>query len=398
MAMSETNENSLKFEADVLDVYKTFDEMGLNDNILRGVYSYGFEKPSIIQQMGIVPMMSGKDIIAQAQSGTGKTGTFTISILHRIVFEELVPQAMIIVPTRELAQQIKKVMTSIGEYSKIKVLALIGGTDIRSDIYALKDGVHVIVGTPGRIYDMINRGNLKLEQLKVLVLDEADQMLDRGFKDQIYEIFKTGIPKETQIALFSATWTKDSEEISKKFMTAPVRIMLQKENLTLEGIKQYKILLKKEEFKFGVLLDLYQALSLKQTIIYCNNKKKVEDLALNLTEQKMSVTILHGDMTQTEREKIMTDFHKGTARILITTDLLARGIDVQQLSLVINYDIPNNRENYIHRIGRTGRFGRKGVALNFVTEKEESLLKDIETFYSTVVHDLPDNLTGIFDV
>jgi translation initiation factor 4A len=318
--------------------------------------------------------------------------------MHRIVFEELVPQAMIIVPTRELAQQINKVITSIGEYSKVKVLSLIGGTDIRSDIYSLKDGVHIIVGTPGRIYDMISRGNLKLEQLKVLVLDEADQMLDRGFKDQIYEIFKTGIPKETQIALFSATWTKDSEEISKKFMTDPVRIMLQKENLTLEGIKQYKILLKKEEFKFGVLLDLYQTLSLKQTIIYCNNKKKVEDLALNLGEQKMSVTILHGDMTQTEREKIMTDFHKGVARILITTDLLARGIDVQQLSLVINYDIPNNRENYIHRIGRTGRFGRKGVALNFVTEKEESLLKDIESFYGTIVHDLPDNLSGIFDI
>jgi translation initiation factor 4A len=398
MALLEMNENSLKFEADVLDVYKSFDEMGLNESILRGVYSYGFEKPSIIQQMGIVPMMSGKDIIAQAQSGTGKTGTFTISILHRIVYEELVPQAMIIVPTRELAQQIKKVMSSIGEYSKVKVLALIGGTDIRSDIYALKDGVHVIVGTPGRIYDMINRGNLNLAQLKVLVLDEADQMLDRGFKDQIYEIFKTGIPKETQIALFSATWTKDSEEISKKFMTSPARIMLQKENLTLEGIKQYKILLKKEEFKFGVLLDIYQALSLKQTIIYCNNKKKVEDLALNLTEHKMSMTVLHGDMSQTEREKIMTEFHKGSVRILITTDLLARGIDVQQLSLVINYDIPNNRENYIHRIGRTGRFGRKGVALNFVTEKEESLLKDIETFYNTVVQDLPDNLSGIFDV
>jgi translation initiation factor 4A len=397
MALLEMNENSLKFEADVLDAYKTFDEMGLNENILRGIYSYGFEKPSTIQQIGIVPMMAGKDIIAQAQSGTGKTGTFTISILHRIKYEELVPQALVIVPTRELAQQIKKVMTCIGEYSKVKVLALIGGTDIRSDIYALKDGVHIIVGTPGRIYDMINRGILKLEQLKVLVLDEADQMLDRGFKEQIHEIFKTGIPSETQVALFSATWTKDSEEMAKKFMSEPVRIMLQKENLTLEGIKQYKILLKKEEFKFGVLLDIYQALSLKQTIIYCNNKKKVEDVALNLTEHKMSMTVLHGDMSQTEREKIMAEFHKGAVRILITTDLLARGIDVQQLSLVINYDIPNNRENYIHRIGRTGRFGRKGVALNFVTEKEESLLKDIEIFYNTVVQDLPDNLSGIFD-
>jgi translation initiation factor 4A len=220
--------------------------MKLKDEILRGIYAYGFEKPSPIQQQAIVPIIQKKDIIAQAQSGTGKTGTFTISILQRINFNEQSPQALIIVPTRELAQQIQKVISSIGTYCKIKVLALIGGTDVRTDIYALKDGVHVIVGTPGRIYDMINRDVFKLDKLEMLILDEADQMLDRGFKDQIYEIFRRGLPNTTQIALFSATWTKESQELANKFMSNPVKIMVKKEKLTLEGIRQYKILLKKE--------------------------------------------------------------------------------------------------------------------------------------------------------
>jgi translation initiation factor 4A len=387
-----------EFVPDIIDTYESFDEMKLKDEILRGIYAYGFEKPSPIQQQAIVPIIQKKDIIAQAQSGTGKTGTFTISILQRINFNEQSPQALIIVPTRELAQQIQKVISSIGTYCKIKVLALIGGTDVRTDIYALKDGVHVIVGTPGRIYDMINRDVFKLDKLEMLILDEADQMLDRGFKDQIYEIFRRGLPNTTQIALFSATWTKESQELANKFMSNPVKIMVKKEKLTLEGIRQYKILLKKEEFKFGVLLDLYKAISIKQSIIYCNNRKKVEDLVSNLTEYKISMICLHGDMAQSEREKIMKDFASGSARILITTDLLARGIDLQQLSLVINYDIPNNRENYIHRIGRTGRFGRKGVALNFITEKDESLLKDIEQFYNTSISELPDNINVLFDI
>lgn len=302
---------------DVLEKFETFDEMGLSDDVLRGVYSFGFEKPSPIQQLAIVPMIKGNDVIAQAQSGTGKTGTFTISILQRINFNELVPQALIIVPTRELAQQIKEVITRVGEYCKVKIAALIGGTDIRSDLYTLKDGVHVIVGTPGRIYDMINRNALDISKLKALVLDEADQMLERGFKEQIHEIFNKGVPGDTQIGLFSATWTKDSDEIAKKFMRNPTRIMIQREKLTLEGIKQYKIALKKEEFKFGVLLDIYKAISIKQSIIYCNNRKRVEDLAMNLNEYKISMTILHGDMSQTERERIMKEFRSGTVLSLI---------------------------------------------------------------------------------
>ena len=393
----ESQENT-EFVPDVIDIYENFDDMKLKDEILRGVYAFGFEKPSPIQQQAIVPIIQGKDIIAQAQSGTGKTGTFTISILQRIDFNELNLQALIIVPTRELAQQIQKVISNIGTYCKIKVMSVIGGTDVRTDMYSLKDGVHIVVGTPGRIYDMINREVLKLDKLKMLILDEADQMLDRGFKDQIYEIFRKGLPNSTQIALFSATWTMESQEIANKFMSNPTKIMVKKEKLTLDGIKQYKILLKKEEFKFGVLLDLYKAISIKQSIIYCNNRKKVEDLVANLNEYKISMICLHGDMPQSERERIMKEFSSGSARILITTDLLARGIDLQQLSLVINYDIPNNRENYIHRIGRTGRFGRKGVALNFITDKDESLLNDIEQFYNTTISELPENINVLFDV
>ena len=199
--MATSDETVNEFIPDVLEKFETFDDMGLSDGVLRGVYSFGFEKPSPIQQLAIVPMIKGHDVIAQAQSGTGKTGTFTISILQRINISEVVPQALIIVPTRELAQQIKQVITSIGDYSKVKVVALIGGTDIRADLYTLKDGVHVAVGTPGRIYDMINRGILDITKLKVLVLDEADQMLDRGFKEQIHEIFNKGIPGDTHIGL-----------------------------------------------------------------------------------------------------------------------------------------------------------------------------------------------------
>jgi len=395
---STKNDNVTEFVPDIIDTFESFDDMSLDDNILRGIYAYGFEKPSPIQQQAIVPIIKGKDIIAQAQSGTGKTGTFTISILQRINLNELNTQALIIVPTRELAVQIQKVINGIGAYCKVKTMALIGGTDVRSDISTLKEGVHVIVGTPGRIYDMINRDVFKLDKLKLLILDEADQMLDRGFKDQIYEIFKKGLPNSTQIALFSATWTVESQEIANKFMQNPTKIMVKKEKLTLEGIKQYKILLKKEEFKFGVLLDLYKAISIKQSIIYCNNRKKVDDLVVNLNEYKISMACIHGDMPQCEREKIMKEFISGSARILITTDLLARGIDLQQLSLVINYDIPNNRENYIHRIGRTGRFGRKGIALNFITDKDEAHLNDIEKFYNTQIVELPDNLSVIFDM
>jgi translation initiation factor 4A len=265
------------------------------------------------------------------------------------------------------------------------------------DINALKNGQHIVVGTPGRIYDMINRNVLILNNLKMLILDEADQMLDRGFKAQIYEIFNLGIPEETQIGLFSATWTPEADEIAKKFMRNPVVIKVQKDALTLDGIKQFKVDVKNEEYKYGVLVDLYRVISIKQAVIFCNLKKKIDEVAAKLKADNLSMICLHGEMEQKERDKIMKEFRNGTTRILLTTDLLARGIDIQQVSLVINYDIPNNKEMYIHRIGRSGRFGRKGVAINFVTDKEAPALADIESHYQTSISELPSDLDTVMN-
>jgi translation initiation factor 4A len=377
-------------------IYESFDNMSLKEDLLRGIYAYGFERPSAIQQRAIKPVIDGYDVIAQAQSGTGKTGTFSISILERIDINDLNCQALIIGPTRELAQQTQKVISSLGDYMKVKVHSFVGGNSIREDIRILQDGIHIAVGTPGRIYDMIQRNVLNLNKLKIFVLDEADQMLDIGFKEQIYEIFSCGISSNAQIALFSATMPADVLELTTKFMKNPIRILVKKEELTLDGIKQFYIGMEKEEHKFDTLVDLYQNLSITQAIIYCNSRNRVEQLADALKNKNFTCSMTHGSMEQRERELIMKEFRAGASRVLITTDLLSRGIDIQQVSLVINYDIPNNRESYIHRIGRSGRFGRKGVTINMVTQREQLLLKDIETFYNTCIQELPADIKSLF--
>ncbi|GMT34962.1 hypothetical protein PFISCL1PPCAC_26259, partial [Pristionchus fissidentatus] len=375
-------------------VYETFDDMKLKETLLRGIYAFGFEKPSAIQQRAIVPCTTGRDVIAQAQSGTGKTATFSVSILQRI--DETLPhlQALVMAPTRELAQQIQKVMCALGDFMNIKVHACIGGTSIRDDLRKLEEGVHVIVGTPGRVNDMINRGVLRTDGIKMFVLDEADEMLSRGFKDQIYEAFKT-MPQEVQVVLLSATMPADVLEVTQRFMRDPIRILVKKEELTLEGIRQFYINVDKDEWKFGTLCDLYAAVNVTQAVIFCNTRRRVEQLTDQMTKKQHTVSCLHGDMEQGERDQIMREFRSGSSRVLITTDLLARGIDVQQVSLVINYDLPSNRENYIHRIGRSGRFGRKGVAINFVTEQDKRQLQDIETFYTTIIEEMPMNIADL---
>ena len=398
MASQQLTPETLQDENEIIESYDSFDSMDLDENILRGIYAYGFERPSAIQKIAIVPILKGNDVIAQAQSGTGKTGTFTISILGKINFKMLEPQALIIVPVRELALQIANVIEQIGSYCDAKVYCCIGGQDVRGDEEALRRGKHVIVGTPGRIYHMIKNGSISLNNIKLLIIDEADAMLEKGFKAQLYEIFKMGFPEAMQIALFSATLTPQTLDIADKFMRKPLKIQVKKEEVNLAGIQQYKINMSKDEHKFATLLDLYKFISVKQAIIYCNNKNKVVSLAAELTDHKLSMTFMHGEMTQEERNKIMGDFRLGTFRILITTDLLARGIDIQQISLVINYDIPMNRENYIHRIGRTGRYGRKGIALNFITDRDAAQVADIESFYAISIAELPANINGIFDV
>ena len=377
-----------------LHVYETFDDMDLKEDILRGIYSYGFEVPSSIQQRAIKPLIEGKDMIAQSQSGTGKTATFTIGCLERVDIKVMKPQIIVLAPNRELAMQIFKVFESINEYYGVKGGLIMGGTNLKDNFRLLDEGVQYIVGTPGRVFDMLKRYAIVTDKIKTFVLDEADEMLSRGFKEQIYEIFQY-IPKESQICLFSATMPDMALDLTKKFMRDPIRILIDKENLTLEGIKQYYLGVEQENWKVATLYDLYEKLSISQSIIFVNSKRKADFLKVQLEENEYTVDCIHGDLTQNERNEIMDDFRNGKSRILITTDIIARGIDVQSVSIVINYDIPRYREIYIHRIGRSGRFGRKGIAINFVTEREYENLKDIQDFYQTEILPLPENIKDL---
>jgi translation initiation factor 4A len=385
-------EGSEEKGADMVTNYEkitsSFDDMNLREDLLRGIYAYGFEKPSAIQQRAIVPILTGVDTIAQAQSGTGKTATFSISTLQLIDLKQIRTQALILAPTRELAQQIQKVVRALGDFLNITSHACIGGTLVRDDIRTLQQGVQVVVGTPGRVYDMINRQALTLASVILFVLDEADEMLSRGFKDQIYDIFQH-MPPKVQVCLFSATMPEEILDISTRFMRDPIRILVKKDELTLEGIKQFYVAVEKEDWKLETLCDLYETLTITQAIIYCNTRRKVDWLTDKMGQRDFTVSSMHGDMSSQERELIMKEFRSGSSRVLITTDLLARGIDVQQVSLVINYDLPGNRENYIHRIGRSGRFGRKGVAINFVTNDDVRAMREIEAFYNTEIQEMP---------
>merc|ERR1712084_216818 len=376
------------------EITETFDDMELREDLLRGIYAYGFEKPSAIQQKAVKPMMLGRDVIAQAQSGTGKTATFSIAILQRIDPANKNVQALILAPTRELAQQIQKVVIALGDYMQAKCHACIGGTNVRDDIRSLEQGVHIVVGTPGRVYDMINRRALKPEDIALFVLDEADEMLSRGFKDQIYEVFRY-LDSKVQVGLFSATMPNEVLELTQKFMRDPIRILVKRDELTLEGIRQFYIAVEKEEWKLDTLCDLYETLTITQAIIYCNTRRKVDRLQDEMLKRDFTVSTMHADMDQNERNLVMREFRSGSSRVLISTDLLARGIDVQQVSLVINYDLPQNMENYIHRIGRSGRFGRKGVAINFVTNNDVRSMKDIERYYHTQIEEMPMDIADM---
>jgi len=276
----------------------------------------------------------------------------------------------------------------------VQVHACIGGTSVGEDIKKLENGVHVVSGTPGRVFDMIRRHKLITRDIQLLVLDEADEMLSKGFKEQIYDVYRY-LPPKTQVLLVSATLPQEVLEMTDKFMSDPIRILVKRDEITLEGIKQFFVAVEKEDWKFDTLCDLYDTVTITQAVIFCNTKKKVDFLTDKMRQFNFTVASMHGDMPQGERDQIMTRFRAGEVRVLITTDILARGIDVQQVSLVINYDLPTNRENYIHRIGRSGRFGRKGVAINFVKNDEISILRDIEQFYSTQIDEMPMNVADL---
>ncbi|KAH0392412.1 ATP-dependent RNA helicase fal1, partial [Aureobasidium melanogenum] len=375
-------------------VAPTFEAMHLKENLLRGIYAYGYESPSAVQSRAIVQICKGRDTIAQAQSGTGKTATFSISILQVIDTAVRETQALVLSPTRELATQIQSVVMALGDYMNVQCHACIGGTNVGEDIRKLDHGQHVVSGTPGRVADMIRRRNLRTRNIKMLVLDEADELLNRGFREQIYDVYRY-LPPATQVVVVSATLPYDVLDMTTKFMTDPVRILVKRDELTLEGLKQYFIAVEKEEWKFDTLCDLYDTLTITQAVIFCNTRRKVDWLTDKMREANFTVSSMHGEMPQKERDSIMQDFRQGNSRVLISTDVWARGIDVQQVSLVINYDLPSNRENYIHRIGRSGRFGRKGVAINFVTSEDVRILRDIELYYSTQIDEMPMNVADL---
>lgn len=383
----------IETSADV-SVVPTFDAMGLKEDLLRGIYSYGFEKPSAIQQRAIVPLIKGRDLIAQSQSGTGKTAVFSIGTLQSLDLATTETQALILSPTRELAEQTQKVILTIGEYMSVKCHACIGGKSIGEDIRRLESGVHVVSGTPGRVFDMLRRRHLKTRAIKLLVIDEADEMLNRGFVEQIYDIYRW-LPPSTQVVLISATMPKEVLDMTHKFMNEPVRVLVKRDELTLEGIKQFFVAVEREDWKFDTLCDLYDTLTITQAVIFCNTQTKVDWLAGKMREANFTVSSMHGGMPQKERDAIMADFRAGASRVLIATDVWGRGLDVQQVSLVINYDLPNNRELYIHRIGRSGRFGRKGVAINFVKNDDVRILRDIEQYYSTQIDEMPMNVADL---
>ncbi|CAG60375.1 TIF1 [Nakaseomyces glabratus] len=390
--MTQLDESQIETNYDKV-VYE-FDDMNLNEKLLRGVFGYGFNKPSAIQQRAIMPIIEGNDVLAQAQSGTGKTGTFSIAALQRIDPAIKAPQALMLAPTRELALQIQKVVMALGFHMDIKVHACIGGTSFVEDAEGLRDA-QIVVGTPGRVFDNIQRRKFKVDNIKMFILDEADEMLSTGFKEQIYQIF-TMLPPTTQVVLLSATMPRDVLEVTAKFMQNPVRILVKKDELTLEGIKQFYVNVEEEQFKYDCLTDLYDSISVTQAVIFCNTRRKVEELTQRLTADNFTVSSIYSDLPQQERDTIMKEFRSGSSRILISTDLLARGIDVQQVSLVINYDLPTNKENYIHRIGRGGRFGRKGVAINFIVNEDVQALRELEQFYSTQIEELPSDIGTLF--
>ena len=397
MDMPVSEQQAPDFVANWEERIDDFDHMDLAPNLLHGVYSYGFKHPSEIQSLAIKPIGLRRSVIAQAQSGTGKTGAFAIGILNNIVLSAPETQALVLAPTRELAEQIYTFFTEIGSRLEgLQVRLFKGGASVEQDRQNASANPHIAVATPGRAIDLINTGHLRTDSLTMLCLDEADQMLAGNFVDQVSEIFRFVRP-ETQILLFSATIPVPVFNIMKQFMKDPVKILVRAEQLTLEGIRQFYVNVMEEQYKFPTLIDIYGQLSIQKAVIFANSKKTVDELQAAFEDQKFSVSAIHAGLSQSDRDRIMQRFRKGEARVLIATDLLARGIDVQQITLVINYELPKSVEQYLHRIGRSGRYGRKGVAINICTAADMRDISTLTQHYQTNIEELPNDIAKIVD-
>jgi superfamily II DNA/RNA helicase len=396
----------------------SFEEIQLRETTLRGVYAYGWEKPSNIQQQALVPMLSGRDMVLQACAGSGKTGVFAIGAIEKVKPDVKAPQVLIISPTRELSVQTYNIICKLGAYAGISV-AMHRGCGNKNRIDEKLSGVErasgymsygeadkyreqIVVATPGRLLDIMRRRQLNISTIKLLILDEADELLSPAneFQTTIRDILGF-IPttKTYQTIVVSATLPNDVMSLVSQITNNPIKILVKNEELPLDGIKQYYVVLDQEEDKLLCLIDIYSNISIQQSIIFVNRKDKIDYIYEKMKEQGFTVSCIHGTMSQAERDSIMDSFRRGVTRVLIATDLLARGIDVQSVSTVFNYDLPNNKENYIHRIGRSGRYGRKGIAINFVLEpsgNKPKSIHELENFYGCNILPLPqlETLTG----
>jgi len=386
--------SSASASASVIKEFNKWEDLEhLDANLLRGIYAYGFDNPSIIQQKSILSFFDRKDMIAQAQSGTGKTGAFSVGVLQNIDTSAKKVQAIILAPTRELAKQIHDVVSGLAVFMKtLKIQLLVGGTSTVQDVSFLKSELpHIIVGCPGRVHDMIRRNHIRGSDVKMIVLDEADEMLSAGFKEQVYNIFNF-LSSSVQVCLFSATLPEELHALASNFLRNPVKILVKSEQLTLEGIVQHLIALEDDSHKYNTLKDIFNLISVTQTIIYCNSIKRVTDLTEAMVQDNFPVCCIHSGMEKSERDAAFRDFKGGKHRVLISSNVTARGIDVQNVGVVINFDVPKDVHTYLHRIGRSGRWGRKGVAINFVTRWDIKKIKEFEVYYNTAITEMPSTI------
>lgn len=361
-----------------------FEELNLSKELLKAIDDMGFEEATPIQAQTIPYIYKGKDVIGQAQTGTGKTAAFGLPILDMINSRDKSQQAIILCPTRELAIQVAGELKALSKYKKgIRILPVYGGQPIERQIHALKNGVQIIIGTPGRVLDHIRRNTLKLKNTKIVVLDEADEMLDMGFREDIEKILKD-VPKARQTLLFSATIPKPILELAEKYLKDPQFIKVVHKELTVPSIEQYYFEVKQKN-KVEALSRLIDFYNPNLALVFCNTKKRVDELLQQLQARGYSADGLHGDMSQSQRDRVMGKFKSGAIDILVATDVAARGIDVDDVDVVVNFDVPQNEEYYVHRIGRTGRAGKAGKAFTFVAGREIYKLKDIQRYAKTKI-------------
>mmetsp|Transcript_58101 Transcript_58101/g.189183 ORF Transcript_58101/g.189183 Transcript_58101/m.189183 type:complete len:822 (-) Transcript_58101:226-2691(-) len=373
---------------------ESFDYMDLKENLLRGIYSYGFEIPSLVQKRAIKPIVDGRHTIIQASAGTGKTAVFTIGALQRVNTEHRDIQALVLAPGRELVLQLHKVCIALAEYLDVKCYASVGGTSVRDDIKNFRAGQTVVYGTPGRIFDMISKRHLKTDGIRLLVIDEADALLSDASKRQVLDIRRC-LPRGIQVVLCSTTMCAKTIQTMEVWMPNPAKILVPDRCLLPENIVHFFVDVEKEEWKSDTLCDLYEILTIRQTLVFVGSRRKVDWLEEIMIKRDLSVSVLHGDMDQTSRDLVVREFRSGLSTVLLTTDITSRGLDVQAISVVLNYDVPNNPENYMHQVGRAGRFGRKGVAITFVTESDRNVIRDIEARYSIEMTEMPMDIANM---